>query len=204
MDKNGSKGSHLWSQASQGPNTFEVLQETRHSFHLPRTYPAGFGQGLNEILSSWRPQPRLRQKREVDDPERSRALWINAIRWCLAWCWLSQCLSIPSLFQKGYHPSFVATFSREAGCRTWEALPKHLNSTTMLPNLHKHISISRYWSFLNIFERNCKKTNSAKSTQNHVKSTQIPAKVPKFKFLHCGHFGYLGKTEHICQKLDRP
>ena len=31
-----------------------------------RTYPPGFGRGLNKIMDSWRPQPRLRQKLEVN------------------------------------------------------------------------------------------------------------------------------------------
>lgn len=33
---------------------------------LVRTYPVQFGEGLRKIVKSWRPQPRLRQKREVN------------------------------------------------------------------------------------------------------------------------------------------
>ena len=33
---------------------------------MPRTYPKGFGDGLTTIMKHWRPEPHLRQKREVD------------------------------------------------------------------------------------------------------------------------------------------
>ena len=33
---------------------------------LPRQYPVGFGVGLAQAMTTWKPQPKLRQKKEVD------------------------------------------------------------------------------------------------------------------------------------------
>ena len=33
---------------------------------LPRAYPVGFGHELTRVMSTWKPQPKLRQKREID------------------------------------------------------------------------------------------------------------------------------------------
>lgn len=43
----------------------------------PRTYPVGFGVGLREIMTTWRPQPHLRQKVEVNTNLSDRELFQN-------------------------------------------------------------------------------------------------------------------------------
>lgn len=52
-----------------------TIHETALFHRTPRTYPVKFGEGLHEMMSEWRPQPRLRQKKPVDLTQSDKELF---------------------------------------------------------------------------------------------------------------------------------
>ena len=54
---------------------FIIIFDMFSSLHTPRIYPLGFGHGLRDVMSSWRCEPRLRQKKTIDTKKSDRELF---------------------------------------------------------------------------------------------------------------------------------